>query len=69
MASTESEPELGSELEEVFSQLTHTELEIALVEMFEKSQKLQEKNMKLKRIHVGDYGANGELIKEKSCLK
>lgn len=53
----------------MFSKLTRTELEIALVKMFEKSQKLQEKHMKLKKIRVDDSGAHSELIKENSCLK
>lgn len=58
-----------SDNDEVFSNLTLSELKFCLVEILEKSQKLQQRGKNLNQIHVVNSGAYSELLKENSILK
>jgi hypothetical protein len=58
-----------SNTEEVFSHLTHSELEVSLAEILEKNQRLHKRCKNLKQILVTNFQAHSEPAKHTSILK
>jgi hypothetical protein len=58
-----------SNTEEVFSHLTHSELEVSLAEILEKNQRLHKRCKNLKQILVTNFEAHSEPAKHTSVLK
>lgn len=65
---THSESKSESDSEEVFPDLSHSELELCLLEIMEKYQKLLNKYKDLKQIHVSETEVHNKFKKEFSTL-
>lgn len=69
LEASDSISESDSDSNEVFSNLTRSEVKSCLTEILEKFQSLQNRHKDLKRIHVAECEALNELKKENSNMK